>query len=351
MPASPQSTELCRYRYDPLDRRVASTLHQQTDLQHFYCKSHLASEIQGAQHRSIFQHDDQLLAQQSSQNAKVDTTLLATDQQRSVLNTQSATQSQAFAYTPYGERSPKNGLPSLLGFKGERLDPLTGNYDLGNGYRRYNTWLKRFDSPDSLSPFGEGGLNTYGFVAGDPVNRSDPTGHFPVSKLLIGAFPVGAFSAGIATLLIDDKDWKPVLLGITIGLTAATVALPLILRARPKQLGLNRTNTARSAVSQQSSNAPNGAMELNTLQTPRRTAPYSYDDPQFEQFLKDFPPSKRPLLRVQYEQGTVPFDHPDFVPRYLQDRAYQKLQYQSNNARISQVQSTSASGIRIRTSV
>jgi RHS repeat-associated protein len=71
-------------------------------------------------------------------------------------------------------------LPSLLGFKGERLDPLTGNYDLGNGYRRYNTRLMRFDSPDSLSPFGEGGLNAYGFVAGDPVNLSDPTGHVPV---------------------------------------------------------------------------------------------------------------------------------------------------------------------------
>ena len=198
MPASPQSTELCRYRYDPLDRRVASTLHQQTDLQHFYCKSRLASEIQGAQHRSIFQHDDQLLAQRSSQNAKVDTTLLATDQQRSVLNTQSATQSQAFAYTPYGERPPKNGLPSLLGFKGERLDPLTGNYDLGNGYRRYNTRLMRFDSPDSLSPFGEGGLNAYGFVAGDPVNLSDPTGHVPV-RLVVTAISLGISTAsGIA---------------------------------------------------------------------------------------------------------------------------------------------------------
>jgi hypothetical protein len=36
----------------------------------------------------------------------------------------------------------------------------------------------RFNSPDSLSPFGNGGLNSYAYCAGDPTNKSDPTGHF-----------------------------------------------------------------------------------------------------------------------------------------------------------------------------
>ncbi|WP_397457346.1 RHS repeat-associated core domain-containing protein, partial [Pseudomonas versuta] len=35
----------------------------------------------------------------------------------------------------------------------------------------------RFHSRDSLSPFGEGGLNGYAYCAGDPVNRIDPSGH------------------------------------------------------------------------------------------------------------------------------------------------------------------------------
>ncbi|RMN11653.1 RHS repeat-associated core domain-containing protein, partial [Pseudomonas syringae group genomosp. 3] len=35
----------------------------------------------------------------------------------------------------------------------------------------------RFNSPDSLSPFGEGGLNAYGYVGGDPVGFGDPSGH------------------------------------------------------------------------------------------------------------------------------------------------------------------------------
>jgi hypothetical protein len=35
----------------------------------------------------------------------------------------------------------------------------------------------RFNSPDSWSPFGEGGLNAYGYCGGDPRNRVDPNGH------------------------------------------------------------------------------------------------------------------------------------------------------------------------------
>ncbi|WP_420329543.1 RHS repeat-associated core domain-containing protein, partial [Pseudomonas avellanae] len=40
----------------------------------------------------------------------------------------------------------------------------------------------RFNSPDSLSPFGEGGLNAYGYVGGDPVGFVDETGHMPFKK-------------------------------------------------------------------------------------------------------------------------------------------------------------------------
>jgi len=49
---------------------------------------------------------------------------------------------------------------------------------LGNGYRAFNPVLMRFNSPDSLSPFGRGGLNAYAYCVGDPVNRSDPNGHW-----------------------------------------------------------------------------------------------------------------------------------------------------------------------------
>ena len=105
------------------------------------------------------------------------TILLATDLQQSVLNTLDGNGRRSIAYTPYGHRSPENGLLSLLGFNGEPPDALTGHYHLGNGYRQFNPVLMRFNSPDSWSPFGEGGLNAYAYCVLDPVNKRDPTGH------------------------------------------------------------------------------------------------------------------------------------------------------------------------------
>jgi RHS repeat-associated protein len=104
-------------------------------------------------------------------------TLLATDLQRSVLHMLDVQGRQPRAYTSYGHYPADSGLSGLFGFNGEQRDPLTGHYLLGNGYRAFNPVLMRFNSPDSLSPFGKGGLNAYAYCVGDPVNWGDPTGH------------------------------------------------------------------------------------------------------------------------------------------------------------------------------
>jgi RHS repeat-associated protein len=178
--ASTQITQRCTYRYDPLDRLINQTQPDTPTHQRFYCKSRLATEIQGATKHSIIQHDDLLLAQQQREGDTLDTTLLITDLQRSVLHTlKKATQAQPIAYSPYGHRPAFSGLLSLLGFNGERADPVTGHYLLGNGYRAFNPVLMRFNSPDSWSPFGEGGLNSYAYCIGDPTNWTDRNGHAP----------------------------------------------------------------------------------------------------------------------------------------------------------------------------
>lgn len=97
------------------------------------------------------------------------TYLLTTDRQRSVLP-------GLQAYSPYGLMKA-SAAPSL-GFCGQRRDPLTGNYPLGNGHRFYSPTLMRFMSPDSLSPFDRGGVNAYAYCGGDPVNRIDPGAQF-----------------------------------------------------------------------------------------------------------------------------------------------------------------------------
>ena len=40
----------------------------------------------------------------------------------------------------------------------------------------------RFNSPDELSPFGDGGINSYAYCGGDPVNRYDPSGNIPLGN-------------------------------------------------------------------------------------------------------------------------------------------------------------------------
>jgi RHS repeat-associated protein len=184
MPVAPRETVLCRYHYDPLDRLVDCAPSAEAGIQRFYCKSRLATEIQGAVQRSVFQHDDQLLAQLRREDVKVETALLATDQQRSVLNVLDANRVHPLAYSPYGHRPAENGLLSLLGFNGERPDPVTGHYLLGNGYRAFNPVLMRFNSPDSLSPFGKGGLNAYTYCENDPINKEDQTGHISLLRQL-----------------------------------------------------------------------------------------------------------------------------------------------------------------------
>ena len=205
MPPSTQHSLLCHHRYDALDRLVDSTPAAQSAIRRFYCNSRLASEIQGDVQRSIIQHDDHLLAQAQREGTSTDTTLLATDPQRSVINALDTAQSHPVAYAAYGHHPAEKGRCSLLGFNGERPDPVTGHYPLGQGYRQYNPVLKRFNSPDSWSPFGEGGLNAYAYCKGNPVNRSDPTGHISILSAL--SMTMFAYSAahGIAAHFIEDE--------------------------------------------------------------------------------------------------------------------------------------------------
>ncbi|MFJ4047891.1 RHS repeat-associated core domain-containing protein [Pseudomonas hunanensis] len=84
------------------------------------------------------------------------------------------------SYTPYGAIGG-DGYCSVLNYNGDYLDDLVSGYHLGVGKRLYLPVLMRFASPDALSPFLKGGINSYSYCAGDPVNYSDPTGQAPVS--------------------------------------------------------------------------------------------------------------------------------------------------------------------------
>lgn len=106
----------------------------------------------------------------------------AVDQQQTNFNGSLQHQSlRPQRYAPYGYSSPR---PELLGFNGEHPDALTGHYQLGNGYRGFNPITMRFNSPDSMAPFGRGGLNMYAYCYGDPINLQDPSGHSAISRFI-----------------------------------------------------------------------------------------------------------------------------------------------------------------------
>lgn len=81
------------------------------------------------------------------------------------------------SYSVYG--NSRDSTHATLGFNGQRKDLVSGTYLLGNGHRGYSPLNMRFHSPDGLSPFGAGGLNSYAYCQGDPVNFVDPTGRSP----------------------------------------------------------------------------------------------------------------------------------------------------------------------------
>lgn len=185
---SPTTRPLNRYRYDALDRLVELEPLELEKLTRFYRGEHLVTQLKGQDAYSVLQHDRQLLAVQSLDGAERNSLLLVTDQQRSVLQMTGPDGGVRQVYGPYGHRWVDNGPGGLLGFTGEAVDPATGHYLLGNGHRAFNPVLMRFNRPDSLSPFGRGGLNAYAYCLGDPVNFSDPTGQF--ARLITSLFSV-----------------------------------------------------------------------------------------------------------------------------------------------------------------
>jgi RHS repeat-associated protein len=92
-----------------------------------------------------------------------------------------ATAAQLFA--PYGAvRYGSGPMPTSYGFTGQRADAASGlDY---YGARYYDPLAGQFTSGDTMVPgggFDLWGLSRFAYVAGNPENRSDPTGHINLS--------------------------------------------------------------------------------------------------------------------------------------------------------------------------
>ena len=219
------------YHYDGFDDLVELSQPDKATVQRYYHAGRVANEVSGENSSSVVRHGGALVGQrQLGLNASAQ--LFGTDQQQSVLTTLGKEHLTDCAYSPYGHRPADGGLFSLAGFNGEQLDPVTGLYLLGNGYRAYSPTLMRFLSPDSMSPFGAGGLNAYSYCLGDPVNRVDPTGHVSLQSILGIGLSILGIVASVVTMGAATP-WAVAALGLAVASGLAGVASEVINELAP----------------------------------------------------------------------------------------------------------------------
>ena len=164
------------YSYTPVDT-LAGMNEESGQEQRFYQGDQLANQIKGADSSTFIRGDEVVLAELKA-GGDPKSLMLATDHKNSVFSEVGKTGRNDVAYSAYGHRAQDASVSSSLGYNGERREEQTGWYFLGNGYRAFNPVLMRFNSPDSWSPFGEGGVNGYMYCLGDPIGFTDPTGHY-----------------------------------------------------------------------------------------------------------------------------------------------------------------------------
>ncbi|WP_060511867.1 RHS repeat-associated core domain-containing protein [Pseudomonas sp. NBRC 111124] len=88
-------------------------------------------------------------------------------------------------FTPWGvtHLATLNAQSVGVGYNRQRVDPVTGGFHLGDGYRFYDAQHQVFCQPDDWSPLGAAGPNDRAYCPkADPVNFEDPSGHIMLNR-------------------------------------------------------------------------------------------------------------------------------------------------------------------------
>ncbi|MDN4548024.1 RHS repeat-associated core domain-containing protein [Pseudomonas sp. C32] len=169
---------ISRYRYNGHNHLIGVRQGEKSETLRFYQGYNLSYTRQDDRQTHFLFLDNLPLGEQQANHDEA--MLLLCDASPSVIGESLHGVLRTAVYSVYGERSANDGeLQSVLAFNAEVREETTGWYLLGRGYRAYNPGLMRFHSPDSLSPFGAGGINPYVYCLGNPVFFRDPTGHRP----------------------------------------------------------------------------------------------------------------------------------------------------------------------------
>ena len=222
---------LTSYAYDGLNRLAAQYIAAtQRTCEFCYDGDALCGEVWFDSDNNVVKQvmlgDDQV--QQTWEADALNTTFILNDPHSGAVGCYLASHDAQPQWTRYGSFG-ENGaaLPICAGYNGARRDPVTGCYHLGNGYRVYSPVMRRFAQPDSLSPYGEGGINDYAYCNGDGVNHYDPSGHIMISR-----WGQNQMLARLEQSLLETRPqpvgnrWRGLLLSATLAVAGILLSIP-----------------------------------------------------------------------------------------------------------------------------
>ncbi len=128
-------------------------------------------------------------------------------------------------YNAFGSERTTSGDTSALGFTGQQSDPETGLTYLRARY--LNPAVGRFISADTVQPNAPGtqGYNLYAYVANNPTNWMDPSGHSAMTQWQADTAQVLANPLSIILSKLSDST----LVGLP--LTIMSIAFPVLICA------------------------------------------------------------------------------------------------------------------------
>ncbi|WP_203935351.1 polymorphic toxin-type HINT domain-containing protein [Planosporangium mesophilum] len=119
------------------------------------------------------------------------------------------TPAESTTYDPFGQVTARSGDTGRIGFQGDWTDPGTGQVDMGA--RWYDPGSATFVSRDSVDYTGGESIlaNRYTYAGGDPLDASDPDGHWPKWLKKVGnAIVSGAKAVGNAIVAGASAVWS-----------------------------------------------------------------------------------------------------------------------------------------------
>lgn len=243
------------YGYDATGRQIRQSAANVAALGLHYSEEKNIGVSQGGSRARYVRHQQTVLARSIS---AIGTELNVNDASASVRTVRASNNSvRRVQYAPYGLSNIDVGSESATllernrpGFNGERYDPLGRLYHLGNGLRAYSPELMVFLSPDPSSPFAEGGINSYAYCGGDPINFIDPSGMSRLRTWLLVGVGIALLALTIVTggaAIVATAGLAGVVLKVGLAASVISVGLNIASASVSEIDAINGTDNSRVA--------------------------------------------------------------------------------------------------------